>query len=50
MYCLYRINDKNPIDFIKAEKLYREALKIDSDDKKYAIERLDDLEKKKGDC
>ena len=47
MYCLHRSNDNIPVDYEKAEKLYREALKINSEETKYALERLEDLEEKK---
>lgn len=49
MYCLYRHNEKIPLDYEKAEKLYREALTkgIDDYDEKAVLERLDDLEAKK---
>ena len=49
MYCLYRNNEKIPLDYEKAEKLYREALikELDESDKESVLERLEDLESKK---
>ncbi len=49
MYCLFRNNEKIPLDYEKAEKLYREALtkELNESDKKSVLERLADLEDQK---
>jgi tetratricopeptide (TPR) repeat protein len=49
LYWLFRNNKKLPLDFEKAEKLYRKALtkELDESDKKMLLEKLDDLEEKK---
>lgn len=47
MYWTYRISDKIPCDYEKAEKIYREALGKDVDDKEAVLERLAELEEEK---
>lgn len=47
MYWLYRVNNKIPLDYDKAEKIYREALTKGVDSKKDVLERLKDLEEEK---
>lgn len=47
MYWLYQISDKIPCDYEKAEKIYREALDKNVDDKEAVLERLKDLEEEK---
>ena len=44
MYCLYRMHKDNPVDFEKAEKIYREALVFAKEERKDILERLEDLE------
>lgn len=49
MYCLFRMNKDNPIDFEKAQKLYREALSFAEEEKEDILDRLEalEIEKKK---
>jgi tetratricopeptide (TPR) repeat protein len=47
LYWLFRINDKTPCDYEKAEKIYRKALESNVDYREEVIERLKELEKEK---
>lgn len=46
MYYLYRLNEKVPADYDKAQSIYEEALKKDLDSKEEVLHRLEDLRAK----
>jgi len=47
MYCLFRPNEKVPLDYEKAERIYRLAVERNVDEMDVVLERLEELEKAK---
>jgi len=47
MYWLFRMNDKIPLDYERAERIYRDALSKNVDDKEEVLDRLKELERER---
>lgn len=47
MYCSFRLNDAVPLDYEKAERIYRMAIDRNVEDKTEVLNRLKELEKEK---